>query len=130
MFDQEKLNWLNGHYIREADTDRLAGLLGERLASLGVDTDPSVVRDGAALVQERSRTVNEAAGMLRFLFEEAEPNDKARKLLAGQKEYLETKAFQPIRAAVTFSNVSPPLFESLALLGRERTMDRLRSAAG
>ena len=34
--------------------------------------------DGGTLVQERSRAVNEAAGMLRFLFEEAEPNDKAR----------------------------------------------------
>lgn len=160
MFDQEKLDWMNGHYIREADTDRLAGLLGERLASLGVDTDPSVVRDGATLVQERSRTLNEAADMLRFLFEEAEPNDKARKLLEGQEEYLaavadrldaldgwsvesihaalealaeerglsKTKAFQPIRAAVTFSNVSPPLFESLALLGRDRSLARIRSA--
>jgi len=43
-----------------------------------------VARDGATLVQEKSRTVNEATGMLRFLFEEAVPNDKARKLLAGQ----------------------------------------------
>jgi glutamyl-tRNA synthetase len=161
MFDQEKLDWMNGHYIREADADRLAGLLLERLASLGVDADPSVVREGTTLVQERSRTVNEAADMLRFLFEEAEPNEKARKLLAGQGEYLaavadrlealeewsveairealealaeerglsKTKAFQPIRAAVTFSNVSPPLFESLALLGRDRSLARIRSAA-
>lgn len=39
-----------------------------------------------------------------------------------------TKAFQPVRAAVTGSNVSPPLPESLALLGRERTLERLRRA--
>jgi glutamyl-tRNA synthetase len=161
MFDQEKLDWMNGHYIREADPDRLAGLLGERLTSLGVDADPAVVREGTTLVQERSRTVNEAADMLRFLFEDAEPNEKARKLVTGQGEYLsavadrlesledwsvesiqavlealaeerglsKTKAFQPIRAAVTFSNVSPPLFESLALLGRDRSLGRIRRAA-
>ena len=41
-----------------------------------------------------------------------------------------TKGWQPIRAAVTGSNVSPPLPESLALLGRERTVARLRAAAG
>jgi glutamyl-tRNA synthetase len=127
-----------------------------------VDADPAVVAEATSLVQERSRTVNEAAGMLRFLFEELEPNDRARKLVSGQGEYLatvadrlealdewtvesirsvlealaeerglsRTKAFQPVRAAVTFSNVSPPLFESLALLGRERSLERLRRAAG
>ena len=40
-----------------------------------------------------------------------------------------TKAFQPIRAAVTRSTVSPPLFESLEVLGRERSLARLRAAA-
>jgi glutamyl-tRNA synthetase len=39
-----------------------------------------------------------------------------------------TKAWQPIRAAVTGSDVSPPLPESLALLGKERTLLRLRAA--
>ena len=41
-----------------------------------------------------------------------------------------TKGWQPIRAAVTGSNVSPPLPESLALLGRDRTLERVRLAAG
>jgi len=40
-----------------------------------------------------------------------------------------TKGFQPVRAAVTGSTVSPPLPESLELLGRERTLERLRAAA-
>jgi glutamyl-tRNA synthetase len=40
-----------------------------------------------------------------------------------------TKGFQPVRAAVTGSVVSPPLPESLELLGRERTIERLRAAA-
>ncbi len=38
------------------------------------------------------------------------------------------KAFQPIRIAVTGSSVSPPLFESIAALGRERTLQRLERA--
>ncbi|WP_395307256.1 glutamate--tRNA ligase [Mycobacterium sp. AMU20-3851] len=40
------------------------------------------------------------------------------------------KAFGPIRVAVTGSTVSPPLFESLELLGRERSLARLRAARG
>ena len=39
-------------------------------------------------------------------------------------------AFQPIRAAVTGTLVSPPLFESIALLGKLRTLARLRASAG
>ncbi|MBV8928016.1 MAG: glutamate--tRNA ligase, partial [Mycobacteriaceae bacterium] len=38
------------------------------------------------------------------------------------------KAFGPIRVAVTGSTISPPLFESLELLGRERSLGRLRQA--
>ena len=37
------------------------------------------------------------------------------------------KAFGPIRVAVTGSSVSPPLFESLELLGRDRSLVRLRA---
>ena len=40
-----------------------------------------------------------------------------------------TKGFQPVRAAVTGSRVSPPLPQSLELLGRERTIERLRRVA-
>jgi glutamyl-tRNA synthetase len=38
------------------------------------------------------------------------------------------KAFGPIRVAVTGATVSPPLYESMELLGRERTIRRLREA--
>ncbi|MEJ2851134.1 glutamate--tRNA ligase [Nocardioides sp. CCNWLW216] len=39
-------------------------------------------------------------------------------------------AFGPVRVAVTGKRVSPPLFESMELLGRERSLARLRSALG
>jgi glutamyl-tRNA synthetase len=49
--------------------------------------------------------------------------------LAAEAGLSRTKGWQPIRAAATGSNVSPPLPESLALLGKERTVGRVRRAA-
>ena len=40
------------------------------------------------------------------------------------------KVFQPLRVAVTGSSVSPPLFESMEALGREKTLERLRAGLG
>jgi glutamyl-tRNA synthetase len=60
---------------------------------------------------------------------EAEPIQRALDALAEAEGLSRTKAFQPVRAATTGSNVSPPLPESLALLGRERTLARLRRCA-
>lgn len=48
--------------------------------------------------------------------------------LLGGLELKPRKAFGPIRVAVTGAAVSPPLFESLELLGRDRTLQRLRTA--
>ncbi len=51
--------------------------------------------------------------------------------LRGLKDELgmgSKKVFQPVRVAVTWSHVSPPLFESLELIGRERSLERLRAA--
>src|SRR5439155_3996354 len=50
--------------------------------------------------------------------------------LQGSSGRSKRDALQPIRAAITGSTVSPPLYESLALLGKERTVARLRGAAG
>jgi glutamyl-tRNA synthetase len=49
--------------------------------------------------------------------------------LKKERELSKTQAFQPIRAAVTGTIVSPPLFESMELLGAARTLARLRTAA-
>ena len=49
--------------------------------------------------------------------------------LASSNELNRTKGWQPIRAAVTGSNISPPLPESLELLGKERTLARIRAVA-
>ncbi|MCH9666754.1 MAG: glutamate--tRNA ligase [Actinomycetia bacterium] len=47
--------------------------------------------------------------------------------LVDKLELKPRKAFGPVRVAATGSSVSPPLFESLELLGRERSLDRLRA---
>ncbi len=50
--------------------------------------------------------------------------------LASSAGMSRTKGWQPVRAAVTGSNVSPPLPESLELLGKQRTVARVRAASG
>ena len=115
------------------------------------------------LIKERMKTLKEGVDLLRFLFEDVEPNEKARKEIekagpdhlreaasrleaveewtieelmrvleqfAADRGLSKTKAWQPIRAAVTGSTVSPPLPESIALLGREGTLERLRRSDG
>ncbi|MGE0215916.1 glutamate--tRNA ligase [Mycolicibacterium sp.] len=52
--------------------------------------------------------------------------DALKAALIDGLELKPRKAFGPIRVAVTGSSVSPPLFESLELLGRERSLARLR----
>ena len=55
--------------------------------------------------------------------------EAALRSLAEQRELKPKKAFQPVRAAVTGTLISPPLFESLEILGRDETLIRLRGAA-
>jgi glutamyl-tRNA synthetase len=158
-FDREKLDWMNGHYIREASDERLTELVLETLQRADISADRETVAAAVPMIKERMKLLSEAPGLLRFLFEDVESDEKARKMLSGQGEYLEQvaarletvaewsakaieetlralqeerglsprKAFQPIRAAVTGTLVSPPLFESIALLGRDKTLGRLRS---
>ena len=56
--------------------------------------------------------------------------EAALRSLAERLELSPRKAFEPIRIAVTGSKVSPGLFESLELLGKEETLRRLSAAAG
>ena len=49
--------------------------------------------------------------------------------LIGELGLKPRNAYAPLRVAITGRTVSPPLFESMELLGRERSMARLRRAA-
>lgn len=58
----------------------------------------------------------------------AEIDEALRKALVEERGLKPRHAFGPVRIAVTGRKVSPPLFESLELLGRERSLHRLRDA--
>ena len=57
-----------------------------------------------------------------------EPIEQSLRQLVAELGIGAGKGFQPVRVAVTGSSISPPLFESLEALGRERTLQRLETA--
>src|SRR3989442_2005122 len=89
-FDPQKLEWMNGHYIREASDARIAELLSETLFAGGIPADFDTVAAAVPLVKERMRTVVESASMIRLLFaEKVEPNEKAQAMLGPERsDYL------------------------------------------
>jgi glutamyl-tRNA synthetase len=60
---------------------------------------------------------------------EAPAIEAALRATAEERGLKPRQAFQPIRIAVTGSRISPGLFESIELLGRETTLRRLAAAA-
>jgi glutamyl-tRNA synthetase len=157
-FDYQKLTHLNGVYLRALSADEYADALVVYLREQGYDWDELLVRRAAPLVQEKIATFAEFPRFAGFLFEPVEPDaellDGSAPLLAEahaalaavepfDAEAIESslrslaerlglkprQAFQPIRVAVTGSDVSPGLFESLELLGRDETLARLARAA-
>jgi glutamyl-tRNA synthetase len=154
-FDYEKLDWLNGVHLRALDPDDYARVLLEWLRERGIDWPEERVRATAPLVQEKIEKLARYPDFVRFLFEPVSPDGadpatcgaarqaltpvepweaaRIEEALRGLAEELGQKprqAFQPIRLAVTGSKVSPGLFESLELLGKDESLARLEAAAG
>lgn len=183
VFDMDKLNWLNGHYIRELSDEDLATRVAAYVAEFGeastnaagVVTRSTVVvsEDHAAkiaaaipLVKERITTLADVLPMVRFLLtpdaelvvaDEARATlkDDAGQVLAAAREALASLpewttpeieaalrsslveglgikprfAFGPLRVAISGAKVSPPLFESMEILGRESSLARLDALA-
>jgi glutamyl-tRNA synthetase len=169
-FDLKKCEAINATHIRLLAPSDFADRLAEFLALAGLVSQPPTVEQAASiaaaapLVQERIVTLEEAVGMLHFLFVDEssfEPESEAAAknlavdqvpVLAAAVSALEAvstwdgpsiesalkaalidgmelkprKAFAPVRVAVTGRTVSPPLYESMELLGRDRTLARLR----
>ena len=157
-FDYAKLDWMNGVYLRELSLEHYADALLAHLREQGYDWDEARVRAAAPLVQEKIAKLGEFPGFAGFLFHDVEPDPElldhgvlaaaaaaleqvepweAAELEAALKGLTERlglkprQAFQPIRVAVTGSRVSPGLYESLELLGRDVSLERItRAAAG
>lgn len=165
-FDVQKLTALNGEKIRALAPEELARRIEPFLVSDKITSDPPAAEEremiarAVPLIQERMQTLIEAT-QLRFLFQDVEPDEKAKAYLipknadvmegalraleeqpdwtpqnirdaievaAASLEVKKKDGFQIIRSAVTFSTVSPPLFESIELLGKERSLERIRRA--
>ncbi|HLA65325.1 MAG TPA: glutamate--tRNA ligase family protein, partial [Candidatus Saccharimonadales bacterium] len=168
VFDKDRLDYLNGVYIR-ALTDaqlalrlrpylpaalddqsllRLAPLLKERLVRLADATElaafltESDAQIGALyepeLLVPKGRSADETRAALTAARDTvapvAEPDFAAEELESLCRAAAEAYAwkagdfFRPIRVAVTGRVVSPPLFGSMELLGRDRTLARIELA--
>jgi glutamyl-tRNA synthetase len=171
IFDFEKLEWMNGVYLRELPPAELAKRVFPLLEQAGLAPAGDLeARTGwyvalAHLVGERLKRTTDIVPMVGYLFSDGVEIDPAaaekvlgteeapRALAAAQTalaqvgewtpeaidetlrslaESLQMKpkvVFQTVRVAVSGSMVSLPLFESLALIGREKTLARLAAAA-
>jgi len=151
-FDYAKLDWMNGVYLRALEpkeyADRLVVWVGEQ----GLDWPAERVHEAAPLVQEKIGRFDEFPAFAGFLFGDVEPDpslldprilseavdalttvqpwsaaalEDALKGLCDRLGEKPKVVYGPIRVAVTGSRVSPGLYESLELLGRETALERL-----
>jgi len=155
-FDYAKLDWMNGVYLRALAPDDYATRLVEYLREQGRDWPEARVRAAVPLVQEKIGRLGEFSGFAGFLFHGVEPDpavldarvlegaeralaqvepwtaaaiEVALKALCEDLDEKPRTVYPPIRVAVTGSRVSPGLYESLELLGREESLARIRAGA-
>ncbi|MBN2055015.1 glutamate--tRNA ligase, partial [bacterium] len=69
-FSYDKLDWMNGVYIRGLSAAEFAKALGGFYHSQGIETDPTLVETLAPLVQERIKTLRDAVELTRSFFED------------------------------------------------------------
>ena len=170
IFDQDKLMWMNGVYIRDLPADDLARRMSEYIPRQLDGDEQGYLCDIAPLVQERLKRLDESDEITAYFFGELAPDynpatlvqkgmdtegtlaalqDALRELESNTTgddfghEMLETmlgetgqqlelsrrQFFGLLRTAATGRSVSPPLFETMEVMGRERVLARLRLAA-
>ena len=151
-FDWDKLNWINGEYIRRLDDEELARRLQPFLPKL----DDATIRRAVPALKTRMTKLADAADLLEYLWTDPpqppldaeavefiraaiaalsdvqwEPPAIHEKLMAvveatGAKP---NKVFMPIRLAVTGKKISPPIDHTLALLPKDVAISRLQRVA-
>lgn len=172
IFNIEKLDWMNGYYIRQLDLNDLTNRLLPFLRKAAIITQEELsieqfeyVKSVAALIQERLKRLGEAPELVDFFFRERLDYDATLLISKGltpsetRAALVETRArivaispfdapslehtmrelaedlamktgqlFGALRVAVTGRTVAPPLFQTMAVLGRERTLARIDQA--
>ncbi|THF62746.1 glutamate--tRNA ligase [Pseudothauera rhizosphaerae] len=74
QFNTEKLNWLNAHYLKQADNARLAAEVANRLARRGVNPEAGPALEAVvALYKERVGNLNELADAVELFVAEVHP---------------------------------------------------------
>ena len=159
QFDERKLRWLNGRYLRELPVEELT-------ARLEAYTGHSGLRDAVEISREKVQTLADFWPLAGFIFDgptggeaadaarEKWLGDDGRAALADVRAALEAveepftqdavqaalegvvaareakpkQVFQPIRVALAGTAVSPGIFETVTVLGRDETLARLDSA--
>jgi glutamyl-tRNA synthetase len=167
-FDETKLRWLNGVYLRGLSVPSLSDSLREFAAHSAAgmlqaaQDEPERFAGAVAISQEKIHTLADFWPLSGFLFEEPVEDSAARErwlsaparvvldairraleslpdfdeqtirqALGDVVEELDVKpreVYQPLRVALTGTTVSPGMFESVALLGREKTLARIDAA--
>jgi glutamyl-tRNA synthetase len=152
-FDYAKLDWLNGLYLRALPPGEYADRVVAYLREQGSEWPEERVRAAAAIVQEKIGRLDEFAAFAGFLFHPVEPDlallderilgsaetalmavdpwtasniEVALKELCDELGEKPRTVYLPIRVAVTGSRVSPGLYESLELLGKDESLARIR----
>jgi len=155
-FDEQKLRWMNGRYVRDLGVDELT----KRLEGyLGRDGD---LRPAVAISEEKMQTLADFWPLAGFIFDGPADDPKAREKWLGDdgraalqaarhalagvepftvegiepalREVVEGRdakprdVFQPIRVALAGTTVSPGIFETLEVLGRDEALRRIDAA--
>jgi glutamyl-tRNA synthetase len=166
QFDETKLRWMNGVYIRGLPVEELARRVGEYLDREGPQQARGVGRQrlerAVAISQEKIQTLTDFWPLAGFFFQQPVEDqgarerwldergretltqvraaleqaggfteDEVQEALTGVQQRLGVKpreVYQPLRVALAGTAISPGIFESVALLGREETLRRIDAA--
>jgi glutamyl/glutaminyl-tRNA synthetase len=154
-FDEQKLRWLNGRYLRELGVGDLTARLEEYTGREGL-------RDAVEISREKVQTLADFWPLAGFIFDGPSDDPKAREKWLGDEgrtalrharealdpvepftvdaieprlkdvvERLGVKprdVYQPIRVALAGTTVSPGIFETLEVLGRDEALRRIDAA--
>ncbi len=155
QFLTKKLDWFNGHYIRELSEDELV----QRLSHYTPDTySQEVIRETLPLIKDRIKKLTEYVEFAGFFFEKPDVDmnlidvnakahiESAVSVITSLEKFeleplndslmkeIESKGFKvgdffmSLRIAITGKKFTPPINESMIILGKEETITRLKSA--
>ncbi len=153
-FDQVKLDWMNGEYIRLMDVSHLSARINEFYKN---KLDKEIIEKTTPLIQERIKKLSDYYPICEFFFTSSKNYEidleKYKNLLLSiidaLKKIKEWKAnvigeemqnlakslgiknsefFMILRVAVSGKKITPPLNESIEILGREKTLEIIKNA--